>query len=404
MPYDIYKSDGTMITVNDNTIDTTYYNPNANGTGKGVGSQLVGRNAIDYGKPIAQNFLQITENFCGPTMPTNATALQGQLWFKKTSASVGTLYVKTNTTVTGSTPETNGWSQVLTSAPGAINSLLPNQAGNAGKYLTTDGINVSWGNPSSYTLPPASGSVLGGIKVGTGLSVTVDGTLSATGVAGVSQIVAGSGVIVSPTTGLGVVTISATGGTGTVTNVSGTGSVNGITLSGSVSSSGSLTLGGTLTGVSLTSQVTGTLPVTNGGTGANTASGALNSLLPSQTGNNGAILTTNGTSASWQVPASSSAANGYTTLPGGIRMAWGVVNFGDIYAGHDTEVISFGGQFSTVYNVQVQLQRNSVDPTQGTAYAVITNNFSASSFEVFLQETNSGLGPYNIYWSAIGLP
>jgi len=56
--------------------------------------------------------------------------------------------------------------------------------------------------------------------------------------------------------------------TGTVTSVSGTGSVNGITLSGTVTTSGSLTLGGTLSGVSLTSQVTGTLPVGNGGTGA----------------------------------------------------------------------------------------------------------------------------------------
>ena len=56
-------------------------------------------------------------------------------------------------------------------------------------------------------------------------------------------------------------------GTGTVTSVSGTGTVNGITLTGTVTSSGSLTLGGTLGSVDLTSQVTGTLPVGNGGTG-----------------------------------------------------------------------------------------------------------------------------------------
>ena len=54
---------------------------------------------------------------------------------------------------------------------------------------------------------------------------------------------------------------------GTVTSVGGTGTVNGITLSGTVTSSGNLTLGGTLGSVSLTSQVTGTLPVGNGGTG-----------------------------------------------------------------------------------------------------------------------------------------
>ena len=57
-------------------------------------------------------------------------------------------------------------------------------------------------------------------------------------------------------------------GSGTVTSVSGTGTVNGISLSGTVTSSGNLTLGGALTNVDLTSQVTGTLPVANGGTGS----------------------------------------------------------------------------------------------------------------------------------------
>jgi hypothetical protein len=40
-----------------------------------------------------------------------------------------------------------------------------------------------------------------------------------------------------------------------------------LTLSGTVTSTGSLTLGGSLSAVSLTSQVTGTLPIANGGTG-----------------------------------------------------------------------------------------------------------------------------------------
>jgi len=56
-------------------------------------------------------------------------------------------------------------------------------------------------------------------------------------------------------------------GVGTVTSVATTGTVNGITLTGgTITTTGTLTLGGTLANVSLTSQITGTLPIANGGT------------------------------------------------------------------------------------------------------------------------------------------
>jgi len=82
-------------------------------------------------------------------------------------------------------------------------------------------------------------------------------------------------------------------GLGTVTSVSGTGTVNGITLTGTVTSSGNLTLGGALTGVSLTSQVTGTLPVANGGSGQTTAQAAMNAFAGAVT--SGSYLRGNGT-------------------------------------------------------------------------------------------------------------
>lgn len=86
---------------------------------------------------------------------------------------------------------------------------------------------------------------------------------------------------------------------GTVTSVGGTGTVNGITLSGTITSSGNLTLGGTLSGVDLTTQVTGTLPIGNGGTGQTTANAAFNALAPSQSSQSGKYLTTDGTNTSW---------------------------------------------------------------------------------------------------------
>lgn len=54
-----------------------------------------------------------------------------------------------------------------------------------------------------------------------------------------------------------------------------------------------------------------TISIAKGGTGQTTASGAINALLPTQTGNSGKYLTTNGTSASW-----ATVATGATSLNG----------------------------------------------------------------------------------------
>jgi len=70
-------------------------------------------------------------------------------------------------------------------------------------------------------------------------------------------------------------------GTGTVTSVATAdgGGINGLTLTGgTITTSGTITLGGTLGSVDLTSQITGTLPVANGGTGATTVNAARQSI------------------------------------------------------------------------------------------------------------------------------
>jgi hypothetical protein len=86
-----------------------------------------------------------------------------------------------------------------------------------------------------------------------------------------TKLLIGSGLTLAESGGNPQLSSSATG---TVTSVSGTGTVAGLTLSGTVTTTGNLTLGGTPS-IALGSEVTGTLPVTNGGTGATSFTGYL---------------------------------------------------------------------------------------------------------------------------------
>jgi len=159
---------------------------------------------------------------------------------------------------------TGGGSGTVTSVggTGTVNGITLTGTVTTSGSLTLGGTlsGVSLTTQVSGTLPVVSG--------GTGQTSYTDGQLligNSTGnTLSKATLTAGSGI--SITNGSGAITIAATGGTGTVTSVSGTGTVNGLTLTGTVTSSGSLTLGGTLS-VNLASDVTGTLPVANGGTG-----------------------------------------------------------------------------------------------------------------------------------------
>jgi len=101
MSYTIYRSDGTSITIPDGTVDIAYYNPTGGSSGNGLGTMLVGRNTVNYGSAIAQNFLQLTENFSSASVPADATSLQGQLWFNRLSATSGDMYVRTQDNISG---------------------------------------------------------------------------------------------------------------------------------------------------------------------------------------------------------------------------------------------------------------------------------------------------------------
>jgi hypothetical protein len=150
-------------------------------------------------------------------------------------------------------------------------------AGTGGGSVTSvSGAGTVNGLTLTGTVTSSGSLTLGGTLSGVSLTTAVTGTLPIAN-GGTNATTAGQAL-----TNLGAYPASNPNGytsnAGTVTSVGGTGTVNGITLTGSVTSSGNLTLGGTLSGVSLTTQVTGTLPTANGGTGATTASAARTNL------------------------------------------------------------------------------------------------------------------------------
>ena len=175
-----------------------------------------------------------------------------------------------------------------TDANKAFNALAPNQTSKNGRYLKTDGVNTSWDDFDISTadingvLPVANGGT-GASNVTTardnlGLEIGVD--IPATNGTGAT----------------GTWSISVTGNAATVTD--------GVYTSGSYSNPSWLTgldyskLSGTVptwnqntTGTA--SNVTGTVAIANGGTGATTASNARVGLLPSYTGNGNKVLALN---------------------------------------------------------------------------------------------------------------
>jgi hypothetical protein len=253
--------------------------------------------------------------------------------------------------------------------------------GTSGQVLTSAGT----GNTPTWTTPTVGTVTSVDATGGTGISVsggpiTSSGSLTITNTAPDQTVVltASTGISTSGTypsftitntapdqvvslTGAGTTSISGTYPNftissddqfdGTVTSVGGTGTVNGITLSGTVTSSGNLTLGGTLSGVDLTTQVTGTLPVANGGTGLTSLTAnrvpygngtsalgneadftydpSLNTLTaPQVSASNGIVVNSNTVSASYSIPSGSSGmsagpitvASGQTvTVPSGSR-------------------------------------------------------------------------------------
>jgi hypothetical protein len=118
----------------------------------------------------------------------------------------------------------------------------------ANSAITINGTSTSLGGSISVgTVTSVAATAGTGISV-SGSPITSSGTLTITNTAPDQTVVltAGTGISTSGTYPNFTITNTSPSSGGTVTSVSGTGTVSGISLSGTVTSSGNLTLGGTL--------------------------------------------------------------------------------------------------------------------------------------------------------------
>jgi hypothetical protein len=159
-----------------------------------------------------------------------------------------------------------------------------------------------------------------------------------------------------------------------------------------------------------TADVTGTLPIANGGTGQTSASSAINALLPSQTGENGKYLTTNGTTASWspisQVPSQAGQAGKFLTT-NGTTASWaaaGAPAFQTSFlvvscSGGVASVFLINSAYNITYTATINggnIWINPIDPAGYTLQGAVcsptnTPTFSATYFPIQLGYDGAGI-------------
>lgn len=244
-------------------------------------------------------------------------------------------------------------------------------------------------SPGSVALPSANIIVGNGSNVGAGVSMTGDISIDSTGSTAIGA------AKVTNTMLAGSIAYSKLVLTGTIVNAD-------VSASAAIARS-KLALTGTLvdadinasaaiaysklalaSSIVLTSDVTGTLPIGNGGTGQTTAAAALTALLPSQAGENGKILGTNGTVASWQ--ANTGLINPMTTAEdiivggsGGSPTRKAVGGNNSVLTVNGSGVLTYATIVNNNVNAAAAIAGTKIAPNFGSQNIVTTGNADADT-------------------------
>jgi hypothetical protein len=238
-------------------------------------------------------------------LAVSASTIVGQVAVANGGTGAATLtgYVKgsgTSAMTASSTIPTTDLSGTITNAQLANSAITIN--GNS----TALGGSVSVGTVTSVAATAGTG-----ISV-TGSPITSSGTLTVINTAPDQTVVltAGTGISTTGTYPNFTITNTSPSSGGTVTSVSGTGSVNGITLSGTVTSSGNLTLGGTLGSIA-NSQLTNSA-ITINGTSTSLGGSVSVGTVTSVTGT-APVVSSGGATPAISMAAATGSVNGYLT-------------------------------------------------------------------------------------------
>ena len=173
-----------------------------------LGATTVGANVFTLTNPSALSYVKVASD--NTVSAASASTVKTDLSLNNVeNTAVSTWAGSTNITTLG-TVATGTWSATAialnkggtgaTTQAGAANAVLPSQASANGKYLTSDGTNVSWGTVAGYSAP-----TLGSTSIGSGATVstisaltlsgaTLTGTLTANSSAGTSgQVLSSTG-------------------------------------------------------------------------------------------------------------------------------------------------------------------------------------------------------------------